>query len=155
MALTDSLTGLRNRRAFEADLERAISMARATETSLVVLSFDLDGLKQVNDSLGHGGGDQFLSTFGQSLATEFEGIGAAYRIGGDEFAVISARALDDDSLQARIKAAIARVQVESAVQTGASSGIARFPEDAQSGGDLLRVSDRRMYQDKLHRRVGR
>ncbi|UQN08458.1 HD domain-containing phosphohydrolase [Deinococcus sp. QL22] len=155
MALTDSLTGLANRQAFEADLEAAISTARAENTGLAVLSFDLDGLKLLNDSLGHDRGDHFLSSFGQSLVAEFERLGVTYRIGGDEFAVIAPQAPDNQTLQTRIDAAIGRVQAVCAVPVGASSGVARFPDDARSGGDLLRVGDRRMYQDKLCRRSGR
>jgi diguanylate cyclase (GGDEF)-like protein len=155
MALTDSLTGLANRRAFEADLESALVTARMESSSLTVLTFDLDGLKSLNDSLGHEVGDTFLSTFAHSLTSEFAGIGQAYRIGGDEFAVISLEAPDDHTLHARIDATLLQLQSQSPAHTGASRGMARFPQDAQSGGDLLRVSDRRMYQDKLRRRAGR
>jgi len=156
MALTDSLTGLANRRAFEADLEAAFAVARANEHArLAVLSFDLDGLKKINDTLGHDGGDGVLRAFGEAMAAEFVGLGQAYRMGGDEFALISTELLEDQLIETRLEALLARVRQQGFPSAGASSGVARFPEDAQTPGDLLRVSDRRMYRHKLERRVGR
>ena len=158
MALTDSMTGLANRRAFEADLEAAFLEASSGEdaaSELAVLSFDLDGLKSINDTLGHDGGDGFLQAFGRGIAAEFASLGRAYRIGGDEFAVISTTALDDQKVEAQLAAVLSRVRDQGFRSAGASSGVARFPQDARTPGDLLRVSDRRMYRDKLERRVGR
>ena len=158
MALTDSMTGLANRRAFEADLEAAFLDVRSradADPELAVLSFDLDGLKGINDTLGHGRGDDFLQAFGQGVAAEFSALGQAYRIGGDEFAVISTIPLDDQMIEGQLEAVLADVRSQGFPAGGASFGVARFPQDAQMPGDLLRVSDRRMYQHKLERRVGR
>ncbi len=156
MALTDSMTGLSNRRAFEADLEAAFSAVRAGERStLAVMSFDLDGLKVINDSCGHDGGDNVLQAFGQGLAAEFSAIGQAYRIGGDEFAVIGTGVPSDGRLATSLETVLRRVREAGFPEAGASWGVARYPEDAETAGDLLRLSDRRMYQNKLERRVGR
>jgi len=156
MALTDSLTGLANRRAFEADLETAFTAARTDAgTHLAVLSFDLDGLKKVNDTLGHDGGDGFLRAFAEGMAFEFSEVGRSYRMGGDEFAVISISPLTKQMTEALLEAVVTRVRAQGFSSVGASSGLAHYPQDAGTPGDLLRVSDRRMYHHKVQRRVGR
>ena len=84
-ALTDGLTGLRNRRCLIGDLELALARH---EASLLAL-FDLDGFKRYNDTYGHAAGDALLERLGGQLATAIDdGPGRAYRMGGDEFCVI-------------------------------------------------------------------
>ena len=86
-ALTDALTSLGNRRALMAELE---SRRPSVEGEHVMLAlFDLDGFKQYNDSFGHPAGDSLLARLGDRLATTMEGIGSAYRMGGDEFCVLA------------------------------------------------------------------
>ena len=155
MAYTDSLTGLANRRAFERDLEQAFidhEGERGAGASITVASFDLDGLKRANDTLGHDGGDALLSCFGRHLAAHFGPIGRSYRIGGDEFAVIVVRPVSDQGIQEALQQVMRGVRGDGHGLDGTSVGVARSPEDATTPGDLLRRSDRRMYQDKLARR---
>lgn len=83
-AYVDALTGLRNRRAFDEDLELAWERAQAGEHSLLVL-FDLNGFKRINDTQGHLAGDALLRGVGEALRSA---AGPAYRIGGDEFALL-------------------------------------------------------------------
>jgi GGDEF domain-containing protein len=80
VALTDALTGLGNRRALTTGLQAAAG-------ARMVALFDLDGFKQYNDTFGHPAGDALLARLGERLAGAVEGIGAAYRMGGDEFCV--------------------------------------------------------------------
>ncbi|WP_309572188.1 HD domain-containing phosphohydrolase [Deinococcus sp.] len=154
MAHTDALTGLPNRRAFEADLESAVQAPALGVRSPWVISCDLDGLKVVNDTLGYGQGDALLKRFGTALDHVFAPFGRAYRIGGDEFAVIGTHAYDDATLAALLAQALRASQVEGSPVPGASLGVARAPADAVTAGDLLRESDRRMYANKLRHRAG-
>ena len=88
VASTDPLTGLRNHRAFHEDLARSLDgvVSRGVPVSLIVL--DLDKLKQVNDSLGHQAGDDRLRALTDAIRATAPGPDCAYRVGGDEFAVI-------------------------------------------------------------------
>ena len=94
-ALTDSLTGLGNHRAFEEDLQADMAEAAVTGKALSLALLDLDGLKQTNDAHGHQVGDECIRAMGATLAEAGHGA-RAYRIGGDEFAVIvpDRRAID-------------------------------------------------------------
>jgi diguanylate cyclase (GGDEF)-like protein/putative nucleotidyltransferase with HDIG domain len=85
---TDSLTGLRNHRAFEQDLAAAIGQASRTNALLSLVSLDVKGLKQVNDSKGHQVGDRLLRRVADALSASAEPPFGAYRVGGDEFAML-------------------------------------------------------------------
>ncbi len=87
-ALTDSLTGLRNTRAFHEDLARELAVADARGRSIGLVLLDLDGLKTVNDSAGHQAGDQLITALAETLRQNLRARDTAYRIGGDEFAVV-------------------------------------------------------------------
>ena len=86
-ALRDSLTGLRNHRCFQEDIRRSL----ASDSGLHALLVDMDGLKAINDGLGHQAGDERICQLAAALTTACDGIEAVpYRIGGDEFAIIAA-----------------------------------------------------------------
>jgi diguanylate cyclase (GGDEF)-like protein len=87
-ALTDELTGLVNRRAFEAALEGEIARADRLEVPLSLLVADLDDFKRINDGFGHPAGDEALRRFAAILSDELRGIDTAARMGGEEFAVL-------------------------------------------------------------------
>ena len=91
----------------------------------------------------------------RGLEQHFAAVGRAYRIGGDEFAVIGTQVQDDGALTALLRAALGQARAQGVPQLSASMGVARAPGDARMPGDLLRESDRRMYADKLSRRAGR
>ena len=86
-ALTDSLTGLGNNRAFYDDFEREIARAQRHDHSLVLALIDVDDFKAVNDKAGHSHGDDVLAFVGTRLRTARQE-DRAYRIGGDEFALM-------------------------------------------------------------------
>jgi diguanylate cyclase (GGDEF)-like protein/putative nucleotidyltransferase with HDIG domain len=88
MASTDPLTGLRNHRAFHDDLTQELHRASRGPTPLSLVMLDLDDLKTINDSLGHQAGDERLGALADALRTIHRAGDSAYRIGGDEFAVV-------------------------------------------------------------------
>lgn len=149
-ALTDPLTGLRNRRAADLVLDRLCG-ARA---SFGLLHMDLDYFKAVNDSLGHAAGDFVLSNVGRILREELRAEDCAARIGGDEFLLVIAGRSDPKTLQAiaeRIIAGICRpMEFEGQIcRVSASIGIVRssdmeVPEPTQ----LLATADRALYAAK-------
>jgi diguanylate cyclase (GGDEF)-like protein len=108
MSLTDELTGVLNRRGFNLLGEQAVLQAQRDQSALTVLFFDLDGLKQVNDSFGHEAGSQFLVEIATLLRSTFRGSDIVARIGGDEFAVV----IHDNGVNAKI--AMARMDESAA-----------------------------------------
>jgi diguanylate cyclase (GGDEF)-like protein len=155
-ASTDDLTGLRNRRSFFAEigplLENEQSDARIT-VSLV----DLDGLKSVNDTLGHVAGNHMLLRAGEAMRAVAGGEATAYRLGGDEFAIVDRAPASIDSAEAaqRLQRDLEDHAPADAglPQLRVSVGVAFFPHDAATADDLLHVADQRMYQMKaLHGR---
>ncbi|GAA0501854.1 bifunctional diguanylate cyclase/phosphohydrolase [Deinococcus depolymerans] len=153
MALTDSLTGLNNRRALEQDLEQRT--APLGHTPFTVLSLDIDGLKILNDTRGHSAGDALLNAVAAALTPAFDGCGQAYRIGGDEFAVICNQVITAAELHARLETMALHLQQAGYPNRPFSTGAAEYPGDSSSAGDLLRISDQRMYQEKIRRRQTR
>lgn len=149
-AMTDPLTGLRNRRAADLVLERLC----AVRAGFGLLHMDLDFFKAVNDTLGHAAGDFVLSNVGRILREQLRAEDCAARIGGDEFVVILAGRTEPKLLQAIAERIIARIcqpmQFEGQICTvSASIGIVRsldlaVPEPAQ----LLAAADRALYAAK-------
>lgn len=88
IAYTDVLTGINNRTAFELD-KRRINRALLAYSNISMIMFDLNNLKQVNDTLGHHKGDTYIIMAGQLIEKHFGPFGITYRIGGDEFCVVS------------------------------------------------------------------
>ena len=100
-AITDSLTGLGNRRRLISDLDATMEVATIEEPWLLAI-FDLDGFKGYNDAFGHPAGDALLARLGGKLAASTSGHGRCYRLGGDEFCLLTrgrgaGRRLLDDS----------------------------------------------------------
>jgi diguanylate cyclase (GGDEF)-like protein len=87
-ALSDSLTGLGNHRAFHEDLERELARRARSGSRFSIVMLDLDGLKQINDTLGHQAGDARLRAVGECLRATMRATESAYRIGGDELMVL-------------------------------------------------------------------
>jgi len=158
LATTDTLTGLVNRRQLYDRLRLAVSRSgRGGKTTAAVL-IDMNGFKQVNDTLGHEAGDQLLVAFGRILRASVLGADVVGRLGGDEFAIVLHDIASADNAIAvvhRIMTAMAEpVEIGSvAVQPQASFGIAlgRPGEDADA---LLHRADLAMYQAKEKRVTG-
>jgi two-component system, cell cycle response regulator len=149
-SLTDSLTGLGNRRRFMLELQERLR--RVDEAGSFVLAlYDLDGFKSYNDSFGHLAGDALLKRLAVKLQAATSSRGRAYRMGGDEFCVMTDSApTDADKLIASAAQAL-REQGEGFVVTSAY-GAALLPYEAQTSSDALRLADTRMYAHKESRR---
>jgi two-component system cell cycle response regulator len=153
-AMTDPLTGLRNRRALMGDLAGELAAASAARPRALVL-FDLDGFKEYNDAFGHPAGDDLLARLGLRLAEAVRGHGRAYRLGGDEFCVVAEPgAAGVEPLVAACVAALGERGKGFEVTT--SHGAVLAPHEAGSATAALQLADRRMYAHKGARRpVGR
>jgi diguanylate cyclase (GGDEF)-like protein len=147
-ALTDSLTGLSNRRKLFVDIELLLAEQRTGET-LALGMFDLDGFKAYNDAFGHPAGDALLARLGQKLNAAIAGSGRAYRIGGDEFCVI-ARGDGAEALLVLAQEALSERNEGYAVRCGLGS-VALVPEVTLEGA--LHVADQRLYVNKAETRA--
>ena len=148
-ALSDSLTGLRNRRALINDITARIEEA-TEERPMILALFDLDGFKQYNDTFGHQAGDSLLTRLGERLEMATEGRAVAYRMGGDEFCVLGPAGEDGGKAVVSLAAA-ALSAIGDAFEIGCSYGVAQLPAEAGTGSDALDVADQRMYAHKAGR----
>lgn len=149
-AMTDPLTGLRNRRAADLVLERMC----AARAAFGLLHMDLDYFKTVNDTLGHAAGDFVLECVGRILREQLRTEDCAARIGGDEFVVIIAGRSDPKTLQAIAERIIARICQPmdfegQPVRVSASIGMVRSADAAEPDATrLLATADRALYAAK-------
>ena len=143
-ARTDALTGLRNRRALIDDLNAGAGGER------VLALFDLDGFKHYNDTFGHPAGDGLLVRLGERLQAAVSGLGIAYRMGGDEFCVLSYGSEFETTAVVAL-AADALTETGDAFLIGCSYGSAVIPREASSPEAALRLADQRMYEHKAGR----
>lgn len=153
LAYHDPLTGLANRRCFIERLEDSLRRAGQREQRLAVLFIDLDQFKQVNDSLGHGVGDELLVAVASRLNEHVRLIDMLARLGGDEFICLmeGVRSEADVALLAEeINATFESSFVlgEHELFLSASVGICLFPGDGQSVLELMRNADTAMYRAK-------
>lgn len=144
---TDPLTGVGNRRGFEAALARLGGARPAPGVALLVA--DLDGLKAINDGLGHEAGDAALRAIAQGLVARLRPEDRLFRIGGDEFAAVLHRA-SVEGVARRFGATI-RVDVDGVGSVSASVGVAAVA-DAMDASSILRFADQEMYARKARAR---
>ncbi|QDF96742.1 hypothetical protein CJ010_09480 [Azoarcus sp. DD4] len=153
LAHYDPLTGLPNRALLDDRLEHAISRARRAGTSVAVLFLDLDGFKNVNDSLGHPAGDRLLQIVAERLCAVLRKEDSVSRFGGDEFAVV----LEDVVLGEAVSEVAEHIIDEIArpldldghgARVSASIGIALFPRDGNDATSLIKAADTAMYRSK-------
>jgi diguanylate cyclase (GGDEF)-like protein len=157
-AATDPLTGLYNRRLFEEHFEKELNRALRYNQHLALIILDLHQFKEVNDRYGHPQGDLFLQTAASTLRKSLRTSDYAFRIGGDEFALLL---VHSDTEQANILARRIRANFGSAVQAmqasvglGMDYGIAVFPADGDQREVLVRIADQRLYEMKHLQRGG-
>lgn len=155
LAMTDSLTGLPNRRYFFAQLEAAIDAAKGTDKRFAVGVLDLDRFKPVNDTYGHVFGDRLLAEAGRRLGAFASDDVVLARLGGDEFGVIlftdcDAAAAFGESLCMLICQPYKLDEVR--IVIGCSGGFAIFPDAGQSAHALFDRSDYALYHVKSERR---
>ncbi len=153
MAYHDPLTGLPNRLLFNDRLNLAMPSARRRQENLALMVLDLDGFKEVNDTLGHDIGDRLLQLAAERLRSLVRESDTVARIGGDEFCLLlpGMTGIEDAATAAEkivrgFETAFVFDGLELKVTT--SVGIAVYPEDGDDGGSLVRHADRAMYQAK-------
>ncbi len=159
LAMFDSLTGLPNRTQFLARLDESLTRSYRSGKSLAVMMLDLDHFKNVNDTLGHAGGDELLRIVGRCLSSTLRTSDIVARLGGDEFAVLiedlEHTAQSFDSAQRLIESlSEPMVVLGASVQIGASIGIAVSSNQKQTSESLMRNADEALYQAK-HQGRGR
>ncbi|RFU22774.1 GGDEF domain-containing protein [Geodermatophilus marinus] len=147
-ALTDGLTGVANRRAFDAALERELTFAARTDAPVAVVIVDLDHFKQLNDTWGHQAGDDVLRGVGAALRSCMRQGDLVARYGGEEFAVVMPGATADDAVAVarRIRTELRGVAAPRPIT--ASLGIAVQRGAASSGAELLAAADAALYESK-------
>jgi two-component system cell cycle response regulator len=152
-AVTDPLTGLRNRRYLDAHLPRLIAKAREQTQPLALLAFDLDRFKLVNDTFGHAAGDAVLKEFARRLGDNIRTVDLAARLGGEEFVV----AMPDASLEAaRMAGERVRAAVEAPgfahdgrpIPVTVSVGVAALRPGDDGPGPLMARADAALYLAK-------
>ena len=151
-AVTDPLTGLYNRRLFGESFEKELNRARRYAQPLSLVILDLHRFKEVNDKHGHPGGDEVLRAAAATLKKALRTSDSAFRIGGDEFALLlpqtdSQQAL---ALSRRVETVFAEMikPLQLEVTVSMDHGVAIFPQDAEQADQLIRIADERLYQQK-------
>ena len=152
-AFHDNLTALANRALFKDRVDHALLRTKRHTPSVAVLFLDLDGFKEVNDSLGHAAGDRLLIQVGQRLVSCVRPSDTVARFGGDEFAVLIEDASDDpelDTVAERILEELSQPFFvnDRELHVRGSMGIARMDPDVDGVDQLLRNADLAMYRAK-------
>lgn len=157
LASFDALTGLPNRRLLHDRLEQALLRAKRHHGSMALMFIDLDGFKEINDTLGHDIGDLLLREVAIRLASCIRASDSIGRFGGDEFAIVLEDASlpsDAEQIGARIVAAFVAPfdLADNVVRMAASVGIAIYPSDGVHAAALLKNADVAMYAAKRNGR---
>ena len=154
MAITDSLTGLRNRRYFESHCAVDCSRARRSKESLTLVLLNVDSFKSVNDEYGHGAGDRVLAEIARRLCTQVRSGDVVARYGGEEFAVLlfGVGVAEARDVADRFRDAIATkpfdIGEELPIPVTVSAGLVTYPEHVSDPSELLVAVDRAMYAAK-------
>jgi diguanylate cyclase (GGDEF)-like protein len=151
-AVTDPLTGLYNRRHFTETFEKELNRARRYVSPLGLVTLDLHRFKEVNDQHGHPRGDDVLRAAAATLKKALRTSDSAFRIGGDEFALLLPQtdAPQALALSRRIEAVFAELlqPLQLSVAVTMDHGAANFPQDGEDAEQLIRVADERLYRLK-------
>lgn len=154
LANYDSLTGLANRALLSSHLQSSIEKAKRNKTQIAVLMFDLDRFKDVNDSFGHGAGDELLQQVAQRFTVRLREGDIISRLGGDEFVIVLEHLTRPEDAG---RIAIEMIDAQSApyklisggaVHIGMSAGIVIFPDHGESASALLQHADAALYKAK-------
>ncbi|MBV9424051.1 MAG: GGDEF domain-containing protein [Solirubrobacterales bacterium] len=151
-ALTDSLTGVLNRRGFTEAVERELARARRYDRSFVLAYVDVRGLKGVNDSQGHLAGDRLLTGVASLLTESARADDIVGRIGGDELGLllVEQSAEGAAAVTHRIRSQVPERRAALGIQApwDLTIGTAAFPEDGETFDELLSTADRRLYEQR-------
>lgn len=156
MATHDPLTGLYNRRKFEAVVLNQIENKPTLPFCIIYL--DLNGFKPINDKYGHETGDALLQEFSRRLKSQFRGDDACARLGGDEFAVFLLGIADKQRAQGRVASLLQSLSEplhhngdEHKIDT--AFGLALYPQDATTYNEIIAVADKDMYAHKQESKI--
>ncbi|NEU84514.1 CHASE2 domain-containing protein [Nostoc sp. UIC 10630] len=153
LAYHDPLTGLSNRKFFAEQLYESLHWAQHNNLLLGLLFIDLDGFKQVNDTLGHETGDRLLMTIAGRLSNSLRASDTVSRLGGDEFTIIL-RAIPNVQIAAKVAEKILSSITKPivldgyAIRISASIGISVYPYNSQDSENLIKQADAAMYRAK-------
>jgi diguanylate cyclase (GGDEF)-like protein len=151
-AVTDPLTGLYNRRVFAESFEKELNRARRYGLPLGIVLLDLHRFKEVNDRYGHPRGDEVLRAAAVTLQKALRTSDSAFRIGGDEFALLLPQtdAVQSVALSRRVESVFAEVlrPLQLSFSVTMDHGVANFPQDGDQSDQLIRVADERLYELK-------
>jgi diguanylate cyclase (GGDEF)-like protein len=157
-AVTDPLTGLYNRRLFTETFEKELNRGRRYGLPLGLVVLDLHRFKEVNDKHGHPRGDEVLRAAATTLKKALRTSDSAFRIGGDEFALLLPQTDAEQALalSRRVETVFAEMLQPLQLSVGVSMdhGVATFPQDGEQSDQLIRVADERLYRLK-HANHGR
>jgi diguanylate cyclase (GGDEF)-like protein/putative nucleotidyltransferase with HDIG domain len=150
-AETDALTGLGNHRSFQMDLLKGLETAADDEEIIALCLIDLDGFKDINDRFGHPVGDAVLRKVAEVVRQECAA-GSAYRIGGEEFAVLLPEhsSWSADTTFGRVHRRLAETEFPTGEPVTISVGVAVYPEHARTREMLYDVADAALYWAKNH-----
>ena len=158
-ATHDPLTGLANRAMFTEFLAHQLNLSERNQESMAVLYLDLDNFKFINDTYGHGAGDELLKEAAARLRSELRKSDMAARLGGDEFAVVLVASGEDEAAGVVDKLALrlaAPYPIDGHdLMAAASIGVAIYPRSASTADDLIAFADDAMYKCKAERRKSR
>ena len=153
LAMHDSLTGLPNRRLLTDRLSLAIAHARRNKSAMAVMYLDLDGFKQINDTLGHDAGDTLLSMVATRLMSAVREEDTVARLGGDEFAVVLWDLKSDYDLSMLASKIIQSVSLPFSIQGSdlsitTSVGISIYPTHGENVETLIKQADLALHEAK-------
>ncbi len=153
MAQHDALTGLPNRTSMQQRLALAMELAKRNRKKVAVMMVDLDDFKHINDTRGHPAGDQALVQLAARLRTSVRGSDTVARYGGDEFVILAGeldRGEDAGMVAEKVADMISvPLSIEGGVENvSCSIGISVFPDDGESGEELIALADKAMYASK-------
>ncbi len=153
-ALTDSLTGLYNRRHFDQCLAIEVERALRLNQPFTLVSLDLDHLKKINDNFGHSIGDEAIKQIGEVLRKNARSVDIPARFGGEEFSVLLPGIdIEGGKIAAeRLRVSIEESQIKEVEKITASIGVATFLRHTESLGELLEMADQAMYRAKRNGR---
>jgi len=152
LARTDALTGVANFRWFEEEAQRAMYSSRRYGGPLSLAYLDLDGFKEVNDSLGHAAGDEVLKAFAATLRATLRPTDLVARLGGDEFVVLMPHTDAGSAELALARVDLALAGAPQALGIGFSAGVIQLDRAVGSIDDLLAKADEHMYEVKVAKR---
>ena len=153
LSVTDPLTGLFNRAQIHATLEQEIQRTRRSDRGFCMLMIDLDGLKAVNDSLGHHRGDDVLRALARVITRSIRTVDTAARYGGDEFVVLLPETEPAGALVVAEKIRTGAEELSLTLEnenltTSVSIGLVYHPDDGTTVDELMIAADRAMYASK-------